>query len=67
VGAHFPQVGVIADVVAGAVLVDVGEDLRLAGEFLRDLEGLEDGRAVGLAAAEVVDLAGARAPRRTPP
>ena len=59
-GAHFAEVAVVANVVAGAVLVNVGENLGLAGEFLGDLEGFEDGCAVGFAAAEVVDLAGAR-------
>ena len=59
-GAHFAEIAVVADVVAGAVLVDVGVDLRLAGKFFRDLECFEDGGAVGFAAAEIVDLAGAR-------
>ena len=58
--AHFPQIGVVADVVAGAVLVHVGEDLGLAGEFFDDLESLEDRGAVRLTAAEVVNLARAR-------
>ncbi len=57
VGAHFAEVGVVADVVADAVFVHVGEDLFLAGELLGGLEGFEDGAGVGLAAAEVVHLA----------
>jgi len=60
VSAHFPQIGVIADVIAGAVLVDVGMHLRLTREFFHDLEGFENGGAVRLAAAEIVDFASAR-------
>ena len=56
---HLPQVGIVADMVADPVLVHVGVDLRLAGEGFGQLERLEDRGAVGLAAAEVVDLAGA--------
>ena len=59
VGAHLAQVRVVADVVAGPVLVEVAVNLRLAGEFLGDFEGFEDGGAVGLAATEIADLAGA--------
>ena len=59
-GAQFAEVAVVADVVAGAGLVDVGVDLGLACKFFSDLEGLEDGGAVGFAAAEMVDFAGAR-------
>ena len=57
---HFPQVAVVADVVADAVLIDVGVLLFLAGEFLGDRKGLEDGAAVIFASTEVVDLGHAR-------
>ncbi len=60
VGAHLAQVGVVTDVVAGAVLVDVGADLFFAGKFFGERERLEDRTRVGLAAAEIIDLARAR-------
>ena len=46
----FRQVRDVADVVAGAVFVHVGVDLRSAGEFFRERERFEDGGAVGLEA-----------------
>lgn len=55
-GFHLPKVAVVADVVADAVLVDIGVLLRLARESLCDLEGFEDGAAVLLTSTEVVDL-----------
>ncbi len=48
---HLPEVAVVADMVADAVLVDVGVLLRLARESLGDLERLKDGAAVLLASA----------------
>ncbi len=57
---HFAEVGVVADVVAGAVFVEVGVDLGFTGEPFRDFERFEDGGAVGLAAPEVVNLASLR-------
>ena len=42
VGAHLGQVAVIADVVAGARLIDVGVDLGAAGVLFGDLKGLKD-------------------------
>ncbi len=55
-GAHFSEVGVVADVVTDAVFVHIGEDLGFAGEAFRDFEGFEDRAGIGLASAEVVNL-----------
>ena len=60
VGFHFPEVAVVADVVADAVLVHIGEGLFLSGEGFGDLEGFEDGAGVLFSTAEVVDLCDAR-------
>ncbi len=57
---HLSQIAVVADVVADAVLIDVGVLLFLAGEFLGDRKGLEDGAAVIFASTEVIDLGHAR-------
>jgi len=56
VGAHFGEVGDVADVVADAVFVNELGNLRLAREFFRDPEGFEDRAGVGAAAADVVNL-----------
>ena len=53
-GLHFAEVAVIANVIADAVFVEVGEFLGLAGKLFSDLECFEDGAGVGFAAAEVV-------------
>ena len=60
VGFHFPEVAVVADVVADAVLVHIGEGLFLSGEGFGDLEGFEDRAGVLFSTAEVVDLCDAR-------
>jgi len=60
VGFHLPEVAVVADVVADAVLVNVGVFLCLAGKSLGDLKGLKDGAAVIFTTTEVVDLRDAR-------
>ena len=60
VGFHFPEVAVVADVVADAVLVHIGEDLFLSGEGFGDLEGFENRAGVLFSTAEVVDLRDAR-------
>ena len=66
VRAHLAQVAVIADVVADAVLLDVGVHAeRFAVTPLDQRERFEDRARVRLAAAEVVDLADAWAARRT--
>src|ERR1039457_6234666 len=57
---HFAQVAVIADVVAAARLVQVSVDWLPAGAGLRHFKGFQDGAGVVLAAAEIIDLAGAR-------
>ena len=56
VGLHLAQVAVVADVVADAVLVDVGILLFLTGELLGNRKGLEDGAGVLLTPTEVVDF-----------
>src|SRR5262249_2936823 len=58
--AHFSQVAVVADVIAGARLLDVRVSLRLAGVALHQLERFEDRHRVRLPAAEIVDLGHAR-------
>lgn len=60
VGAHFAEIGVVTNVVADAVLVDVRENLRFAGELFGNLERFEDRGAVGFATAEIVNLGHAR-------
>ena len=60
VGFHFPEVAVVADVVADAVLVHIGEGLFLSGEGFGDLEGFEDRAGILFSTAEVVDLRDAR-------
>lgn len=60
VGFHFPEVAVVADVVADAVLVHIGEGLFFSGEGFGDLEGFEDRAGILLSTAEVVDLRDAR-------
>ena len=59
-GFHFPEVAVVADVVADAVLVHIGEGLFFSGERFGDLEGFEDGAGVLFSTAEVVDFGDAR-------
>src|SRR6188508_2451412 len=58
--AHLAEIGVIADVIAGAILIDVGVDLRLAGHAFGHRERFQDRARILLAAPEVVDLAAAR-------
>lgn len=58
-GFHFSEVGVVADVVANTVFCRVFVAHGLAGEPFDDLEGFEDGAAILLAAADVVDFAAA--------
>ena len=60
VGFHFPEVAVVADMVAYAVLVHIGEDLFFSGEGFGDLEGFEDRAGILFSTAEVVDLRDAR-------
>lgn len=60
VGFHFSEVAVVADVVAYAVLVHIGEDLFFSGEGFGDLKGFEDGAGVLFSTAEIVDLGDSR-------
>src|SRR4051812_4840207 len=55
---HLPEVAVVTYMVARAGLFEVGVSLLLAGEFLRDFEGFQNGARIGLAATEVVNLSG---------
>lgn len=57
---HLAKVAVVADVVADAVLIDVGVLLFLAGEFLGNRKGLKDGAGVLLPSPEIVDFGDAR-------
>ncbi|MEN9470630.1 MAG: hypothetical protein RL630_2363, partial [Verrucomicrobiota bacterium] len=59
-GAHFSEVGIVADMVTDTVFVHIGEGLCFAGEAFRDFEGFEDRAGICFATAEVVDLALAR-------
>lgn len=59
VGPHLAQVGIVADVVASSIVIEVSVNLSFAGEFFRDLECFENGGAVGLAATEVINFASA--------
>jgi hypothetical protein len=56
VGAHFPEVAVIANVVADATLGDVGVALFFAAEFFGQREGFQYRTGVGFAAADIIDL-----------
>src|SRR5208283_3433704 len=60
VGLELGEVGDVADVIADAVLIHILPVHFLAGHFCDLGDGFEDGNAVFAAAAEVVDLAGAR-------
>ena len=60
--AHFAEVGVVADVVTDTVFIDIGMDLRLAGEFFCDLESFKDRAGIRLA-AQLQAAAGAGACR----
>ena len=59
VGFHFTEVGVIADVVADAVFIDIGVDLRFTSKSFGNFEGFEDRAGIRLAATEVINLADA--------
>ena len=53
---HLAKVAVVADMVADAILIHVGELLLLASEFLCDRKGLKDGAGVLFPTTEVVDF-----------
>src|SRR5271163_1164392 len=55
---NFSEIRIVADMVSDPVLVHIAENLRLSRERFGDLEGLQDGGGVGLAAPEIVHLAG---------
>jgi hypothetical protein len=56
VGAHFLEIADVADVVADAVLFDVGADLLFAAEFLGKLEGFKNRAGVGTSTADIVNF-----------
>ena len=55
-GFHFPQVAVVADVVALTVFIGVGVDHLFPTECFRAGKGLEHGAAIGFTTPEVVDF-----------
>jgi hypothetical protein len=59
---HLAQIAVITDMVSDPVLIDIGICLLSAGEGRRDIECLQYGTGVPLAAPQVVYLASAGVP-----
>jgi len=57
VGAHFGEIGNVADVIPFPVFVDVGGEHLLARQFFDSDKGFQDGATVSSASAEIVDLA----------
>jgi len=57
VGAHFGEIGNIADVIPFPIFVDVGGEHFLARQFFNSSKGLQDRAAVGTASAEIIDFA----------
>lgn len=56
VGAHFVEVGDVADVIADAVFIDVMVDLRFVGEIFGEFEGFPDRAGVGASTTNVIDF-----------
>ena len=56
-GPHFREVADVTDMVAGAVLIHVFPIHFSAAASRRALKGLQNGDAVGAAAADVIDFA----------
>ena len=59
-GAHFGEIGNVADVVPFPVFVDVGREHLLARKFYDPSKSLQNRAAVGTASTQVIDLARAR-------
>ena len=57
---HFSQVAIVADMVADSILIDIREFLGLARERLRNLKGFQNGAAIRLPAAEIIDFGATR-------
>jgi hypothetical protein len=60
VGAHFGEIGNVADMISFPVFIDVGGEHFLARKFFDSGKGLKNGAAVASASAEIIDLARAR-------
>ena len=60
VGAHFGEIGNVADMISFPVFIDVGGEHFLAREFFDSGKGFKNGAAVASASAEIIDLARAR-------
>ena len=59
-GAHFGEIGNIADVVPFPVFIHVGGEHFLSRQFFDSGKSLQNGAAVGTASTQVIDLARAR-------
>ena len=59
-GAHFGEIGNVADMIPFPVFVDVGGEHFLAREFFDSSKGFQNGATVGAATAEIIDLRRAR-------
>lgn len=59
-GSRFPEIGIITDVIANPIFVEVCVKLWPPREPFNDFERLQDGTTVGFASAKVVNLAGTR-------
>jgi len=57
VGAHFGEIGNVADMIPFPVFINVGGEHFLAREFFDSGKGFQDGAAVGSASAEIIDFA----------
>ena len=57
VGAHFGEIGNVADVVPFPVFIDVGGEHFLSRQFFDSGKGFQDGAAIGTASAQVINLA----------
>ena len=60
VGAHFGEIGNVADMIPFPVFVDISGEHFLAREFFDSGKGFQDGAAVGATSAQVIDLTQAR-------
>ena len=59
-GAHFGEIGNVADMISFPVFIDVGGEHFLAREFFDSSKGFQNGATVGAATAEIIDLTRAR-------
>ena len=59
-GAHFGEIGNVADMISFPVFIDISGEHFLAREFFDSSKGFQNGATVGAATAEIIDLRRAR-------